>query len=108
MLFVIFGLLIAGAMIAPGVQVFVYFFPMTIRTLAILGMVIALYTILSTGPNAGGEAGHLGGGVVGYLLMKNQHWLDPFAPRRAGRTPGLPPRKRRRMFQKDWSKDLNR
>lgn len=106
----IFGLLIAAAMIAPHVQVFYsFFFPMTIGMLAVLGMLTAAYTILKLGPNAGGEAGHLGGGVMGFLFMKNQHWLSIFAqsgPGLEGRS--VARRRRRRAFQKDWSKDFNR
>jgi membrane associated rhomboid family serine protease len=105
----IFGLLIAAAMIAPDVELFFYFIPVTIRTLAWLSMGLAAYTVLATGYNAGGQAAHLGGGVLGYLLMKNQHWLNPFALSRAA--PVVRPSVRRRhrnVFQKDWSKDLNR
>jgi membrane associated rhomboid family serine protease len=105
----IFGLLVAAAMIAPHVQVFYYLFPVTIGMLAVLGMLMALYTVLAYGPNAGGEAGHLGGGVFGFLLMKNQHWLNPFESTRAAAVgTSVRRRPRRRMFQKDWSKDFNR
>jgi membrane associated rhomboid family serine protease len=109
----IFGLLVAASMIAPDVEVFYYFIPVTIRMLAWLSMRLAAYTVLATGFNAGGQAAHLGGGVLGYLLMKNQHWLNPFAPSQsvARVRPGVRPsvrRGRRRVFQKDWSKDLNR
>ena len=57
---------------------------------------------VNTGFNAGGQAAHLGGGVLGFLLMKNQHWLNPFAPSRHIAAP------RRRPVKKDWSKDFNR
>jgi membrane associated rhomboid family serine protease len=109
----VFGLLLAASLIAPDVEVFYYFIPVTIRILAWASMGLAAYTVLATGFNAGGQAAHLGGGVVGFLLMKNQHWLNPFAPPRAVATvrptvrPGIR-RDRRRSFQKDWSKDLNR
>jgi membrane associated rhomboid family serine protease len=106
----IFGLLVAAAMIAPHVEVYVYFgIPLTVRTLAIIGMAVAAYTVFAAGPyahNAGGEAAHLGGGVLGFLLMKNQHWLHPFAPRR--RTVATTRRRVNRAMQKDWSKDFNR
>jgi hypothetical protein len=96
-------------MIAPDVEVFVYFIPVTIRTLAWLSMGLAAYTVLATGYNAGGQAAHLGGGVLGYLLMKNQHWLNFSAAARPAATvrPSIR-RGRRRTFQKDWSKDFNR
>jgi membrane associated rhomboid family serine protease len=112
----IFGLLVAAAMIAPDVEIWVYFaIPVTVRTLAIIGMGLAAYTVFAAGPfahNAGGEAAHLGGGVLGFVLMKNQHWLNGFAPGRPRLTAGgrvSSARGRRpRAFQKDWSKDLNR
>ena len=112
----IFGLLVAAAMIAPDVRVYVYWgIPVTIRWLAIGGMALAAYTVFTYGGmginNAGGEAAHFGGGALGFLLMKNQHWLDPFAPGRPSLSARGPAGRRRRragLFQKDWSKDLNR
>lgn len=108
----IFGLLVAAAMIAPHVQVFYYVFPVTIGMLAIFGMLMALYSVISLGYNAGGEAAHLGGGILGFALMKNQHWLNfamPSRPRAVARpsVPGVRTRPRR-AAQKDWSKDFNR
>lgn len=102
----IFGLLVAAAMIAPNVEIFYYFFPVTILTLAIIGMLVAIYTVFTTGYNAGGEAAHLGGGVLGFVLMRNQHWLNFAAGRRMRVSVGS--QRPRRTFQKDWSKDLNR
>jgi membrane associated rhomboid family serine protease len=110
----IFGLLVAAALIAPNVQIFYYFFPVTIGLLAIVGMLMALYSVISLGYNAGGEAAHLGGGILGFAIMKNQHWLHFFErdPRRRTireSASARPTRKRRqRLLQKDWSKDLNR
>ncbi|HTL29465.1 MAG TPA: rhomboid family intramembrane serine protease, partial [Tepidisphaeraceae bacterium] len=103
----IFGLLVAAAMIAPNVQVFYYLFPVTIGMLALFGMLMALYSIISLGYNAGGEAGHLGGGILGFVIMKNQHWLNVLTPqRRRVARPSIA--KKRGAIQKDWSKDLNR
>jgi membrane associated rhomboid family serine protease len=108
----VFGLLVAAAIIAPDVQVFYYLVPVTIRMLALLSMGLAAYAVLATGYNAGGQAAHLGGGVLGFGLMKNQHWLNFVAP--SGRVSTVRPsvpgvrRGRRSAFQKDWSKDLNR
>jgi len=84
-----------------------------VRVLAVFGMLVAAFGVFRLAPNAGGEAGHLGGGVLGFLLMKNQHWLSPFAPARrrpasaSGASATRRPR-RRNAFQKDWSKDMNR
>jgi membrane associated rhomboid family serine protease len=106
----IFGLLVAASVIAPDVELFYYFVPVTIRMAAILGMLLAAYAVFGFNQfNAGGEAAHLGGGVLGFLLMKNQHWLNPFAPNRELAQAGLIRRRRHtRAFQKDWSKDFNR
>lgn len=106
----IFGLLVAAALIAPHVQVF-DFMPVTIGMLAILGMLMAAYTVLAAGPNSGGQAAHLGGGLLGLALMKNQHWLNLFptsARRQSAASISAARRRRRRAFQKDWSKDFNR
>lgn len=104
----IFGLLVASAMIAPSVQVFYYFFPVTILMLAVGGMLLAFYTVLATTGNAGGQAAHLGGGILGFVLMKNPHVLNVFAPAPRRTAAVARPRRRVRMAQKDWSKDLNR
>lgn len=103
----VFGLLVAAAMIAPDVEVFLYFFPVRIAVLAVVMMLVAAVTVVNSGANAGGEAAHLGGGALGFLFMRNQHWLNPFAP---ARRTALATRQRRRprAFQKDWSKDMNR
>ena len=107
----IFGLLVAAAMIAPDVQIYIIFVPISIRMLAILSMVLAAYTVFAlgpAGPNTGGEAAHLGGGVLGFLLMKNQHWLHVFASRTRAAMRGPARRRTPRPAQKDWSKDPNR
>ncbi len=73
----IFGVLIAGAMVAPNATVLVFFvLPMPLRTLAWLFIAYAVYTVLFAGNNAGGEAAHLGGAVVGWLLMQKPDLLD--------------------------------
>jgi membrane associated rhomboid family serine protease len=104
----IFGLLVAAALIAPHVEIFYYLVPITIGMLAVVGMLMAAYAVVSSGPNAGGEASHLGGGILGLALMKNQHWLNFATRERAYSASTARPRRRRRMYQKDWSKDFNR
>jgi membrane associated rhomboid family serine protease len=106
----IFGLLVAAAVVAPDLELFYWFVPVTVKMLAIGGMLLAVYQVFALGVNAGGEAAHLGGGVLGFALMKNQHWLNPFAPSRASYRLARADarRRRRRALQKDWTKDLNR
>lgn len=81
----IFGILIAAATIAPNETVLMYgIVPMRLRTLAWLLLAVAAYTVLAYGSsgqhNAGGEAAHLGGAAVGWLLIRNAHWLRVFDP----------------------------
>ena len=99
----IFGILVAGAYIAPDRQVYSFIgfipIPMKMRHFAILLMGLALYTVFTQGANAGGEAAHLGGGVLGLVFMLKQHWLNVFAPSRRGK---------RKMAFKDWSKEWDR
>ena len=83
----IYGILVGVAVIAPGLRVMLYFPPieMSMRQLAMVVLAIAAATVLlGLGDNAGGEAGHLGGAILGYLLM-SQPWLLGWAEaRRAG------------------------
>ncbi len=84
----VFGVLMAGAYVAPRAVVLLFFFiPMQLRTLAYALVVIALWTVIMGGQNAGGEAGHLGGAIAGFYFIRRQHhlhgffdvlgWLDP-------------------------------
>ena len=67
----IFGVLIAAARIAPdAVALVMGVFPMRLRTLSYLFICYAIFTVLFRGSNAGGEAAHLGGAAVGYLLIE--------------------------------------
>jgi membrane associated rhomboid family serine protease len=79
----IFGVLIAAAQIAPTATVLIYgILPMQLRTLAWVLLGVAVYTVLFYGGsrtgNAGGEAAHLGGAAVGFILIRNTQWLNIF------------------------------
>jgi membrane associated rhomboid family serine protease len=105
----VFGVMMAAADIAPEMEIWLWFGAVPVRVLAWFSMAMALLVILRTGPNAGGEAAHLGGGALGFLLIRNQHWLNfAAASRRSSTTASRRAARRRRMFQKDWSKDMNR
>jgi hypothetical protein len=57
----VFGVLMAGAFLAPNATVLLFFIiPMKLRTLAYALVALAVLTIFFGGNNAGGEAGHLG------------------------------------------------
>jgi membrane associated rhomboid family serine protease len=71
----IFGILIAAAQIAPNATVFVFgILPMQLKNVAWLLVVVAVFTVARFGAtgqaNAGGEAAHIGGAAIGYLLIQ--------------------------------------
>ena len=75
----IFGVLMAGAFLAPHATVLLFFFlPMQLRTLAYVLVGISIFTLLTGGHNAGGEAGHLGGAIAGFYFIRNPHHLHGF------------------------------
>jgi membrane associated rhomboid family serine protease len=75
----IFGVLIAASRVAPNATVLIYgIVPMRMKTMAWVFVGIAVYTVFTGGHNAGGEAAHLGGAILGYLLIANPRALDVF------------------------------
>ena len=76
----VFGILLGAARIAPNPRVMLLFPPIPIRlqTLAWILVALAVLTILRKGDNAGGEAAHIGGAILGFVLIRNPRWLDVF------------------------------
>jgi membrane associated rhomboid family serine protease len=77
----IFGVLVAGAVLAPNQQISLLFPPITLsmRNLALVMLGIAVCVVLFSGSNAGGQAAHLGGAAVGFLLIRRPRllaWAD--------------------------------
>ncbi len=78
----VLGVLMAAAAIAPNTRVMLLFppIPMKLKTLAWVAVGIGAYTVLfrghSIGSNAGGEAAHLGGCALGYLLIRRPSCLN--------------------------------
>ncbi len=67
----IYGVMVATAFMYPHVQISLLFPPVTmkLRTFALTIIAIASATILFNWSNAGGEAGHLGGIIMGAIIM---------------------------------------
>jgi membrane associated rhomboid family serine protease len=67
----IYGVLVACAFMYPDVRISRLFPPVTLRlrTFALVIIGIAAATILFNFNNAGGEAGHLGGIIMGAIIM---------------------------------------
>ena len=75
----VFGVLMAGAYLAPNALVLLFFIlPMRLKTLAYLLVAIAFFTVVRNGANAGGEAGHLGGALAGFYFIRRPHHLHGF------------------------------
>jgi MFS family permease len=75
----VFGILLAGAYLAPNITVLVFFIlPMRLSTMAYLLVAIAIFTVLFGGNNAGGEAAHLGGAAAGWYFIRHPHHLNGF------------------------------
>lgn len=69
----IYGILIGVAMIAPNLRVMLLFPPieLSMRQLAMALLAISAGAILlKLGGNEGGEAGHLGGAILGFVLVR--------------------------------------
>ncbi len=87
----IYGILIGVGVIAPAMRVALLFPPieLSMRQLAIALMAISTVVILlGIGGNEGGEAGHLGGAILGYFLVRRPGLLGSGGP-------AAPPRRKR-------------
>jgi len=78
----IFGVLVAAAFVAPSATIMLLFppIPMQLKTFAWVLIGIAIFTVFTSGHNAGGEAAHLGGAAMGAALMSNPRVLNIFDP----------------------------
>lgn len=72
----VFGVLMAGAYLAPEVRVLLFFLiPMRLATLAWGLVVISILSVLWNLNNAGGEAAHLGGAAGGFYFIRHPQSL---------------------------------
>ena len=75
----VFGVLFAGAYLAPNMTVLLFFvIPMRLVTLAYGLVILAVFTLWTNGENAGGEAAHLGGAAAGFYFIRHQQHLHGF------------------------------
>jgi membrane associated rhomboid family serine protease len=70
----ILGMLAACAILFPHFVVFIFLFPVPIRVAAIAFTAFYLITLITKGANAGGDAAHLAGMVVGAIYVFSQSW----------------------------------
>ena len=93
----IFGVLIAGARVAPDTTVMLVFppIPLRLRVMALVMLAVAVWVVFSYGGNAGGQSSHLGGAAMGALLIWRPELLNVFDvwPRR---------RRKKRSFTDGW------
>ena len=69
----ILGMLAACAIMFPHFVVIFFIFPVPIRIASVIMIVLYLVNVISQGPNAGGDAAHLGGMAAGAIYV----FLDP-------------------------------
>lgn len=105
----VMGVLVGAAIFAPDMEIFAFIVPVKLRVLAWLMLALAAYTVVSNGFNAGAEAAHLGGGLLGLAFVNRQDLLNFAVPTRRSMHSTRPgARRRQNRVQKDWSKDFNR
>ena len=75
----VFGILMAGAYIAPRTTLLLFFIlPMRWKTLAYVLLCLSLVMLYFGAPNAGGEAAHIGGALAGMYFVRRPHHLHGF------------------------------
>lgn len=80
----LYGVLIGAATLYPNqtVQLLIPPIPMKLRTMAFVFMGISLLSVIA-GANDGGNAAHLAGAALGFVLVKRPgvlNWADRFSP----------------------------
>jgi membrane associated rhomboid family serine protease len=97
----IYGVLLAAARIAPNTKVMLLFppIPIQLRTMAWIFVGIATYYVLTAGSNAGGQAAHLGGAALGFLLIRKPGLLN-FADGLGGKWRQMQARQTQRSAQR--------
>lgn len=104
----IYGILIGAAILFPNHRMMLMIppIPMSLRTMALIFIGIAVLTIIVGGQNAGGEAAHLGGALLGFMLVKVPFvldWADGLSPTAVQHK--IETKQRERSRQKQISKE---
>ena len=81
----LFGILVACAVLYPQQRVMLLIppIPMSMRTMALFFLGLAALAVIVGADNAGGQAAHLGGALLGFVLVKNPRrldWADRLSP----------------------------
>ncbi|MCG8615423.1 MAG: rhomboid family intramembrane serine protease, partial [Desulfobacterales bacterium] len=72
-----FGILVAMLRIAPHQQVLVFLVvPVKIWIIVTVALIYETYSVMVGSPNVGGSAAHLGGAILGWLLICRPHLLN--------------------------------
>ncbi len=75
----IYGLLLAYGLLYPNRVVYIYMlFPVKIRWLVIFMGAIAFFSSISGGEPGVAHVAHLGGMLVGYILLRWRSWIERF------------------------------
>lgn len=74
----IFGILAGCATLFPHQQVRLLIppIPMSMRTMALIFLGLSVLSVIAGSANAGGDAAHLGGAILGFVLVKKAGWLN--------------------------------
>ena len=104
----IYGVLVGTATIHPDLPVRLLLPPVEMRMKTLVGVYIGiiLLSLLAGSQNAGGEACHLGGAILGFLLVRHAGWLDVFE--RGLRLPAMPSRPAPSATTKVKREDIDR
>jgi membrane associated rhomboid family serine protease len=97
----VYGVLMAGAYIAPNtvVQLLIPPIPIKLKTFAYVLLGVAIFTVLRRGYNAGGQAAHIGGAIAGAFFIRRpgllHDFFDDFSFGKGGKKRGGKPKRQR-------------
>lgn len=88
----IFGIMLAAAYLEPDRLIDVFVMEISLKYFAWIMVAVAAYTVFVHGTNAGGQAAHLGGALLGYILIRHDSALNVVVKRqyRSPVRPGIP------------------